>query len=585
MGDVLRRYGVYAALLWRSSRRWTLIGAVVTLVSGVVPIAIILLSGALIGSILDGISSRTLWLLGGLVAALIAKAALTLCEKVVSRILTTRYLVTVHDIVASASLRPAHIDHLENPQMAGKFAAVADGMREGSFLYGVSSTILVASFRIRAVGAAITLASFRWWAPLMLMLGWFTLGWAFNRWLAAAMDQLVQVTGSDRRRAEYLRQLMMGPSAAKEIRTVGLHSYLGQRYTRTWFAAMTPIWRSRRRSFRPLGVAVTVMLVTHVAVLAVLGQDAYSGAISVGAIAIFLQAIYALENFGPQGDPQTFLTRATSLAHHVHEIEAEVVNDEARMPALVSGPSDIELRDVSFTYPSRDMPTLSGLSLSIPAGQSIAVVGENGAGKSTLIKLLCGLYSPDSGEIGIGGKVAVIFQDFVRYHLPLRENVGFGNLASMHDEPAMRRALTDAAGLDVLDRLDHGWDTVLSATYEGGTDLSGGQWQRVALARALAALDGGAGVLILDEPTASLDVRAEAELFDRFLQVTRGATTILVSHRLSSVRHADRIVVLADGHVVEDGTHDELMATDGRYARMFTLQAQRFAMNGSDSDA
>jgi ATP-binding cassette subfamily B protein len=173
--------------------------------------------------------------------------------------------------------------------------------------------------------------------------------------------------------------------------------------------------------------------------------------------------------------------------------------------------------------------------------------------------------------------VAAIFQDFVRYPLSLRENVGFGSLSLLRDDAALEAALRDAGGAALPGRLPRGWETVLSREFEGGAELSGGQWQRVALARALAAVRGGAGLLILDEPTASLDVRAETELFERLLGLARGVTTILVSHRLASVRRADRIVVVDEGRVVEDGTHDALMRAGGRYARMYTLQAERFA--------
>jgi ATP-binding cassette subfamily B protein len=244
----------------------------------------------------------------------------------------------------------------------------------------------------------------------------------------------------------------------------------------------------------------------------------------------------------------------------------------------------VRLEGVRFTYRGREAPTLDGLTLDVPAGQSLAIVGENGAGKSTLIKLLCGLYEPDAGRITLGGappaqargRIGVIFQDFVRYPLPLRENVAFGHLPLLDDPGALEGALRDAGGACLLPRLPRGWDTVLSREFEGGADLSGGQWQRVALARALAAVRGGAGLLILDEPTAALDVRAETELFERFLELTGDVTTILVSHRLSSVRRADRIVVIEEGRVAEDGTHDSLMRAGGLYARMFSLQAERF---------
>jgi ATP-binding cassette subfamily B protein len=229
---------------------------------------------------------------------------------------------------------------------------------------------------------------------------------------------------------------------------------------------------------------------------------------------------------------------------------------------------------------------LEALDLVIPAGQSLAIVGENGAGKTTLIKLLCGLYEPEAGDILIDGvsdlsrarnRMAVIFQEFVRYELPLRANVGFGCLALAGETDQLEVALRDAGGAELLKTLPAGWDSVLARGYDHGVDLSGGQWQKVALARALAAVRGGAGLLILDEPTANLDVRAETELFDRFLEITKGVTTILVSHRLSSVRRVDRIVVISEGRITEDGTHEELLRRRGRYATMYTLQAERFA--------
>jgi len=219
----------------------------------------------------------------------------------------------------------------------------------------------------------------------------------------------------------------------------------------------------------------------------------------------------------------------------------------------------------------------------------MAVVGLNGAGKTTLVKLLARLYDPTSGAVWVDGqdlrevdptdwqrRIAAIFQDFLRYGLPARDNIGFGGLAMAGDQQALERAAAKAGVLDRIAALPAGWDTPLSRHFTGGADLSGGEWQRVALARALFAVEAGATVLILDEPTANLDVRAEAELYDRFLDLTRGLTTLLISHRFSTVRRADRICVIEDGAVREIGTHGELMALGGRYAEMFALQSQRF---------
>jgi len=240
---------------------------------------------------------------------------------------------------------------------------------------------------------------------------------------------------------------------------------------------------------------------------------------------------------------------------------------------------EVRFRDVTFAYPG-GAPVLEHFDLTIPAGSSLAIVGQNGAGKTTLAKLLCRLYDPQQGAVEVDGvdlrqldlaswraRVAAVFQDFIRFELPLRDNVA---PAGAPDE-AIRGAL-DAAGAGDLAPLD----AVLAKGYAGGTDLSGGQWQRVALARALCAVERGAGLVLLDEPTAQLDVRGEAEIFNRILDATRRSTTILISHRFSTVRHADRICVLEGGQVVELGTHDELMARGGRYRTMFGLQAQRF---------
>jgi ABC-type multidrug transport system fused ATPase/permease subunit len=250
-------------------------------------------------------------------------------------------------------------------------------------------------------------------------------------------------------------------------------------------------------------------------------------------------------------------------------------------PVAGSPAREIRFRDVSFHYPGTDRLVLENFNLTIPARSSLAIVGRNGAGKTTLAKLICRLYDPDAGVIEVDdvdvrdldvaswrSRITAVFQDFIRLELPLRDNV-----APTGAPEGVVLAALESAGAGGLTTVD----TVLAKGYPGGTDLSGGQWQRVALARVLAAVRQGAGVVLLDEPTAQLDVRGEAEIFERILAETRHCTTILVSHRFSTVRHADRICVVEDGRVAEIGSHDELMALGGRYRTMFDLQAQRFA--------
>jgi ATP-binding cassette subfamily B protein len=250
---------------------------------------------------------------------------------------------------------------------------------------------------------------------------------------------------------------------------------------------------------------------------------------------------------------------------------------------------EVVFEGVTFAYPGSEVPVLDGLDLVLEPGQSVAIVGENGAGKTTLLKLLAGLYRPTAGRILVDGRdlrdveprewrrrLAVIFQDFTRFELSAFENVALAD-PTVPQAAGLARAAAAAAGAGaIVDGLPQGWSTVLSRAYTGGVDLSGGQWQRIALARALYGAAVGGQVLILDEPTASLDVGAEVALFDQLLAHAAGCTAIVVSHRFSTVRRAGRIVVLADGHLVEDGAHADLMARGGRYARLFGLQAQRF---------
>jgi ABC-type multidrug transport system fused ATPase/permease subunit len=271
-----------------------------------------------------------------------------------------------------------------------------------------------------------------------------------------------------------------------------------------------------------------------------------------------------------------FIEDFTSFLAMAPEVEARRRRDQAP-----TGFRRLRVEDVSFTYPSATTPAVTNVSMEIGAGEIVALVGENGSGKTTLAKLLCRLYDPQAGAVEVDGtdlrqldldswraRVAAVFQDFIRFELPLRDNVAPAGA----DDDNILAALA-AAGAGGLARLD----TVLHRGYRGGIDLSGGQWQRVALARALCAVRLGAGVVLLDEPTAQLDVRGEAEIFDRILAATRHCTTILISHRFSTVRHADRICVLEGGRVVELGSHEELLALGGRYRTMFELQASRFA--------
>jgi len=316
-----------------------------------------------------------------------------------------------------------------------------------------------------------------------------------------------------------------------------------------------------------------------------LASSAAGGRISLGAAVVYVQSAIGVSLIAFGGFSWALDGAAAPVAAVLRLRSA--MAPKGALPLGTRSPAglparEIRFRNVRFAYPGpgEATPVLDGVDLTIPAGSSLAIVGQNGAGKTTLAKLLCRLYDAQSGVIEADGvdlrdldltawrhRISAVFQDFIRFELPLRDNVA----PSGAPDATIHEALA-SAGASSLAELD----TVLSRAYAGGTDLSGGQWQRVALARALCGVKLGAGVVLLDEPTAQLDVRGEAEIFERILRETSHCTTILISHRFSTVRLADRICVLEHGKVIELGSHAELMALGGRYRTMFDLQAERF---------
>ncbi|GHJ47881.1 multidrug ABC transporter permease [Catellatospora sp. TT07R-123] len=391
-----------------------------------------------------------------------------------------------------------------------------------------------------------------------------------------------------RRRLAYVRGLATGTEAAKEVRVLGLLDWVTRRLHREHRGYLDPLWAMRRRLLLWPFVGFAAVGLTGGALgLAAIAQATAHGRLSLLGYGLAVQAVLIPVRFGvyfPEADVQTqFGGRAYAALVRFEQACADTAPPPGTEPAPQPREA-IRFEGVGFAYPGGHR-VFSALDLTIPAGRCTAIVGLNGAGKTTLVKLLTRCYDPDTGAITIDGndlrgidpadwqqRLAVVFQDFNRYELTAGENIGLGTGTPADWHHAAVRAGAD----DLVAALADGLDTPLSTRYTGGQDLSGGQWQRIALARALHAMSRGAALLVLDEPTAALDVRAEVEFFDRFLAQTRGTTSVIISHRFSTVRHADRIVVLADGVVAEQGGHDELVAAGGRYAQLFEAQASRF---------
>lgn len=605
--DKIIGFGDHARLLWAVAPGLStvcLFSALVTVGCNIGSmIAIGRLIGALAAVVQQQAPASALWLWFGVFAgvAILLQFSGAVIAWAGARV-NAAYRVRVDELIAEAGLHPRDLGTLEDHRIARRLTDLAQNRRSWLLRSGLTGTWAFVTGKLTALGAAAVVFVWHWWVPFVVIAGFLLVSRASRSWLDELLDNVFEKPNLDRQRSDYVGRLMIHPEAAKEVRIFGIARWLERRYVGLWQAAQQAYWpQAGRRLLRVVG-ALMIEAAVMFGTLALLGWDVYRGVVPVGRVTTYVIAILGLEAFGPMGDIESGLIRTAAFLRNLFGLRRSLELPDLRtapapvLPARRPGAVAITINDLSFTYPTRDEPTLRELSLEIPAGQSLAIVGVNGAGKSTLIKLIAGLYKPDSGTIRVDGldpyaddnsrgRVAVVFQDFVHYPLPLRDNVGFGaafGSTEPVDQVLLDKALRDAAGTALLDRLDGDWDTVLSKEFDGGTDLSGGQWQRVALARALAAVGGGAGVLVLDEPTAALDVRAEAEIFDRFLDMTHGVTTILVSHRLSTVRRAERIVVL-DGHtgrITEDGSHEELLARGGAYAAMFTLQARRFAMAG-----
>ncbi|GLY47560.1 ABC transporter ATP-binding protein [Lentzea sp. NBRC 102530] len=550
------------SLLWQAGRGRFVLFCVLAVLQGLAPAAAIAASGVLVAGLPDDPEQATLGLaLFG--AALLTGTVLSAVLDHEAAVLDGGFARIVHETVAHAALR-TDVAHLVADRTTRELGALAEFERVDGFVGTASALKELLRQRATGTGAAVVLATFAWWAPIVMFLGWRGLSFGVRKWLDHGMTLGAQQGETALRRARYLRGLAVDSPAAKEIRVFGLAGWLVPLYRDAYLNALEVVWQGRKLGMRTVFAATGGVLAAHLVVLTAIAQSTTSPA----EIVVYAQAVLTTSALGYVFGAEIPLARARKVA----ELARSIARSLAPAPPEPRTAADsIRLTNVHFGYAGT--PVLKGLDLEVPKGQSLAIVGENGAGKSTLVHLLAGIHRPDSGEITMPGRVSAIVQRFTRFELSLRDNIAFGGEGA-------EQALERAGGLGLLEDLPHGWATVLSSSHPRGRDLSGGQWQKVALARALRAVDAGAEVLVMDEPSANLDVLAEEELFARFSELAGETTTILVSHRLASVKHADRIIVIADGRVAEDGTHAELMALQGKYAAMYSVQAERFAEAG-----
>jgi ATP-binding cassette subfamily B protein len=551
--------------------------------------------GALVGAVQRGQPLAAPLTIVGIV--FVTLQVLTPIHQALSANLGSRFAAWLNDRLVEASVRPPGLGHLEDPKLAGDLTVARDfdlGMTGPPMYINMDFIAGGLVLTVTGLASAVVLFAFTWWAPLLLAGAWLATHWLLRE-SAVWHDRNTEEVRGAQRHADYAYRLAVDPPAAKELRLFGLADWVMERFVSRRTRLHQLQYQATRLREKPLVWSLLIVTVANVAVFWALAAAAAEGRLDIGRLVIFAQVAMGTSAIA-FGGMSWALDGAAAPVAAVLRLEplmaaggALAAPTHPTLPAANAPAREIRFRHVTFAYPGADKPVLEGFDLTIPAGSSLAIVGQNGAGKTTLAKLLCRLYDPQEGAIEVDGAslrdldveawrthVTAVFQDFIRFERPLRENVAPGGAP----DDVVRAALADAGASGLA-----GLDTPLARGYEGGTDLSGGQWQRVALARALCAVRQGARLVLLDEPTAQLDVRGEAEIFERLLAATRKATTILISHRFSTVRLADRICVLEHGRVIELGTHDELMAKGGRYRTMFELQAQRFGASTDEEGA
>ncbi len=575
-----------AGAVWRADRSMAAGWWFLLTLRGLLPATFAIATGVLVASIQHRSDLVAPLVAVGVVFVLLA--VLGPVQTALSANLGDRTAAWLYDELTDACAAVPGIGHLEDPELAADLQVARDfdrGMTGPPLSLSVDFIATGLLDMVAGLAQAAVLFGYAIWAPPVLAGAWLATHWLLRE-SAVWKDRNTEEVRQAQRDADYSYRLAVDPPAAKELRVFGLSDWVLDRFIARRRRLHQLQYQATRMRERSVLTSLALVLAATGLVLWSLADAAFGHHLSLGALIVYAQATVSTSMIAFGGLNWALDGAAAPVAAvgrlKIAMASKRTVADTGSVPADGTPAAEIRFSGVTFAYPATpSRPVLRGLNLVIPAGTSLAIVGQNGAGKTTLAKLLCRLYDPTAGTIEVDGidlvdfdlaswrrRISAVFQDFVRFELTLRENVAPRGAPDCEVSAALSDA--GAQGLAEL-------DTVLAKGYSGGTDLSGGQWQRIALARALSAVRLGAGLVLLDEPTAQLDVRGEAEIFERVLAATRDCTTILISHRFSTVRQADQIAVIEDGVVVELGSHTELMELGGRYQTMFSLQAQRFA--------
>ena len=585
----LRNVRPLLAMVWETSPPLVLTTAFLRLVRALLPAAMLWISKLILDAVVARISRGTgnvsnIWKLLALDLALaiasdILGRANTLCDSLLGDRFTNRVSVRLMQHASRLDLAsfedPVFYDKLERARRQttgrlGLLAAILNIGQDFLSLLSLSGLLIVFSPWLLALLVAAVIPAF--------------LG--ETHFTTLAYSVLYRWT-PQRRLLDYLRLLGASALSAKEVKMFGLGGHLAERYHRL---SEDIYVENKALAIRRAIAGSGLNLIStggYYGAYAVVLLKTISGSISIGSFTLLTGAFSRsrsyieriLSGFNDISEQAMFLKDLFEF----FEMEPTIGALPGALPAPRPIRHGFEFQNVGFAYPGSERMVVRNINFRLDAGEKLALIGENGAGKTTLVKLLARLYDPTGGRILLDGidlreydvedlrhEIGVIFQDYLRYDMLARENIGFGKLESLADQDRIEAAAYKSLAKGMIDRLPEGYDQMVGRRFEGGVDLSGGEWQKFALARAYMR---DAQLLILDEPTATLDARAEFEVFQRFAELTRGRMAVLISHRFSTVRMADRILVLADGAIREQGTHAQLVALGGRYAELFELQA------------
>jgi ATP-binding cassette subfamily B protein len=599
----LRNLGPFLKLVWQTSPRLALGTLLLRLVRALLPVATLFVGKLIIDEVIrlagtqGAPASIRDWYATGLVDPLLwllaAELSLAVLSDVLGRVVSLFDSLLSEQFSNTTSVRlmehaaTLDLEDFEDSELQDKLERArrqsSGRMTLTSQLFGqAQDAITILSF-----GAGLLV-----YAPWLILLLFIALVPAFlgEAHFNARSYALTYARTPEQRELDYVRQTGASVESAKEVKIFGLNAFLIQRYREL----ATAFYQANRRlAIRRAGwgSALTALgTLGYYVAYAYIAWRTLNGAFTVGDLTFLAGSFRRLRNlleglltgFSQTAGQALYLDDLFSF----FEIEPEIHSP----PNPRAFPSPIRdgfvFENVGFSYPGAERWAVRHLNFRLHAGEVLALVGENGAGKTTLVKLLARLYDPDEGRILLDGHdlreydlealrshIGVIFQDFVRYHLTAAENIAVGRIEARCDRARIERAAGQSLANEVIDKLPLGYDQIIGKRFRRGVDLSGGEWQKIAIARAYMR---DADVLILDEPTASLDARSEFEVFARFKELSAGKTAVLISHRFSSVRMADRILVLAEGTVEAEGTHEELLAAGGRYSELFELQAKGY---------